>query len=267
MQEIKVVQIGIGHDHGLLVFKSIMKQKKYINDLSMTKIFWEEYYLIGITSNESVTNMIKIIPVKYAESTLPESMVFCNGDKNKLFPIVFLVYLIITDKKTILVDAGCETMPGFVMKKFIGPINALGRVGIQTSEITDVIITHAHHDHIECVKYFENAVLHIQKEEYLNGKKYIPDDALINVFENECKITDDVKVIKIGGHSVGSCVVEVDKDEFIYVIAGDECYSRKCIENHIVTGSSYCIEKSTAFLEKYDKEKYKILCCHEDGEI
>lgn len=26
MQKIKVVQIGIGHDHGLLVFKSIMKQ-------------------------------------------------------------------------------------------------------------------------------------------------------------------------------------------------------------------------------------------------
>lgn len=220
-----------------------------------------------ITSNESVTKMLKIIPVKYAESTLPESMVFCNGDKNKLFPIVFLVYLIITGKKKILVDAGCETMPGFDMKEFIGPVRALKCAGIQASEITDVIITHAHHDHIECVKYFENAVLHIQKEEYLNGKKYIPDDAHINVFKHECKITDDVKAIKIGGHSVGSCVVEVDKDNFVYVIAGDECYSRKCIENHIVTGCSYCLEKSAAFLEKYDKKKYKILCCHEEGGI
>ena len=98
--------------------------------------------------------MIDIIPIDYGKSLLPESWIFENGAENKFRPIVFRVYLIRTENRLILVDAGCETMPGFDMKDFIGPIKALRNIGISLEEITDLIITHAHHDHIECAKYF-----------------------------------------------------------------------------------------------------------------
>ena len=109
---------------------------------------------------------MKIITLDYAKSKLPESMIFPFGEKSKSRDIAFKVFLIKENEKLILVDAGCETMPGFDMKDFIGPVTALKNIGISPKEITDVIITHAHHDHIECVKYFENAVIHIQKDEY-----------------------------------------------------------------------------------------------------
>jgi metal-dependent hydrolase (beta-lactamase superfamily II) len=61
-------------------------------------------------------------------------------------------------------------MPRFEMRECIGTVKELENVNINREDITDVIITHSHHNHIECVKYFENAVIHIQKDEYTIGK-------------------------------------------------------------------------------------------------
>lgn len=207
----------------------------------------------------------EIIPIEYGKSFLPESMVFQNGEKDKLRPIVFMVYLIKTENRLILADAGCETMPGFDMRDFIGAIKALKKENIQPDDITDVIITHSHHDHIECVKYFKRAVIYIQRDEYNDGKKYIGEDTNIKLFDDEAQICSCVKAVKIGGHSKGSCIVEIYDEDDKYVIVGDECYSRECLDKKIPTGSSYCLEKSREFIEKYTDGEYKLLLCHEKG--
>ena len=205
---------------------------------------------------------MQIIPIEYGKSVLSENMIFINGNENKFRDIVFKVYLIKADEKLILVDAGCETMPGFVMRDFLGTVRALENISVSCKDITDVIITHSHHDHIECVKYFENAVIHIQKDEYEIGKKYIPDILNINIFENDFEVSKNIKVIKIGGHSKGSCVVGIEKSGEIYVIAGDECYLRECLILKIPTGSSCNQKASRDFVEKYSDERYKVLLCH-----
>lgn len=206
---------------------------------------------------------MQIIPVEYGKSVLPESMIFINGDENKFREIVFKVYLIKTDKKLILVDSGCETMPGFVMRDFIGTVQALKNINITPDEITDVVITHSHHDHIECVKYFNNAVIHIQSDEYEGGKRYIPDEFKVNVFENEFSVCENVKIVKIGGHSKGSCIVEIAIDTKDYIISGDECYLRECLTKEIPTGSSFNQNASREFVKKYSDSKYTVLLCHE----
>ena len=205
-----------------------------------------------------------IIPVKYAESVLSESEIFKNGDKDRLRSIVFMLYLIKTNERIILVDAGCETMPGFDMKNFVGPVKALEKLGVSLDCITDVVITHSHHDHIECVKYFNKAVIHIQLEEFKTGRKYIPDNFRINTFEDEFCVCRNVRIIKIGGHSKGSCIVEIKKDGKTYIIAGDECYLRECLKKKIPTGSSVNIKLSKDFIEKYSDEKYIVLLCHDE---
>ncbi len=207
---------------------------------------------------------MEIIPVEYGKSVLPESMAYINGDKEKNCEIVFKVYLIKTDNKLILTDAGCETMPGFIMKDFLGTVKALENKNVLPDTITDVIITHAHHDHIECVKYFKNAVIHIQKDEYESGKEYIPEDFTVNVFDNEFHVCDGVKIIKIGGHSKGSCIVEISKNGEIYVVAGDECYLRGCLTKKIPTGSFVNQKASEDFIRKYSDSKYTVLLCHDE---
>jgi len=207
---------------------------------------------------------MQIIPIEYGKSVLPESMIFINGSEDKVREIVFKVYLVKTNEKLILVDAGCETMPGFVMRDFIGTVQALKNINIVPEEITDVIITHSHHDHIECVKYFKNAVIHIQKDEYESGKRYISDDFKVNIFQDECCVCENIKAVKIGGHSKGSCIVGITSDGKNYIISGDECYLRECLNEKIPTGSSFNEKASKDFIQKYSHEKYTVLLCHDE---
>lgn len=208
----------------------------------------------------------KIIPIRYGESVLAEDQIFEDGAKDQYRPIVFLIYLIRTDEKLILVDAGCETMPGFDMKQFVGPVKALQKAGVSPEDITDLIITHAHHDHIECTKYFVHAKIYIQKEEYEVGKRYIPANAQVMTFDQEYEVCDSVKIIKIGGHSIGSCIVQIDDRTPVVILAGDECYQYACLEGNIPTGCSCNRQKSRAFIEKYSKKEYTVLLCHELSE-
>ena len=207
---------------------------------------------------------IEIIPIDYAKSTLPESWVFLKGDKDVKVPIVFRVFLLKTADRLILVDAGCVTMPGFDMVDFIGPIKALKNMGISVDDITDVILTHHHHDHIECVKEYKNAVVYIQKDEYEKGKQYIGTEQTVKTFDDEIQVCDGVKVIKIAGHSVGSSIVEIAGEDKPTIIAGDECYSRQCLIKKIPTGMSPNPEVSKAFVEKYGSDQYSVLLCHDN---
>ena len=204
----------------------------------------------------------EIIPIEYGKSVLPENQIFENGAEDKVRPILFMIYLIKTENRLILADAGCTTMPGFEMEDFIGPIKALEKLNIKTGDITDIIITHAHHDHIECADCFENSAVYIQRDEYESGKDYLKN-AKITLFDGEIQVSHDVKAVKIGGHSKGSCIVEVTCDNDKFIIAGDECYLRECLTKKIPTGCSYSKEKSRDFVEEYSKSEYNVLLCHD----
>lgn len=205
-----------------------------------------------------------ILRINYARSTLPENCIIPGGDAGREVPILFSVFVIEAEDKKILVDAGCETMPGFVMEDHITPMAALEKRGISVADITDVIITHAHHDHIECVKYFPQARVHIQQDAYAKGQKYLTGNENICTFSKENAVAEGVKVVNIGGHAVGSCVVEVESKGKTYVICGDECYTRRNLSEKIPTAASRCPEASRAFIEKYTKEPYVCLLCHDD---
>ena len=119
---------------------------------------------------------MKIVALKYGESVFGENNIFYGGDEANMLPITFVVYLIQTKDKNILVDAGCDDGAGFQMSVFKKPVEVLKEYGLKPCEITDVIITHSHHDHIEAIAYYTNATIHIQKDEYDIARKYIPKD-------------------------------------------------------------------------------------------
>lgn len=206
---------------------------------------------------------MKIVPIVYGDSFLSENLVFLGGDKNKMHPIKFILYFLEDGGRRILIDAGCDTMPGFDMRNFIGPVAALERAGISPSDITDVIITHAHHDHIEGVRHFASATVHIQKDEYAQGAEYLRGNPHINTFDSEYSLTDNVTVIKIGGHSMGSCIVDIKSGGARYIAVGDECYARECLTRIIPTGASCDPDRSLAFVKKYSSAEFTPLLAHE----
>ena len=57
--------------------------------------------------------------ITYGRTTIPESWIYAGGDENKKVPIILSVFLIETEDMKLLVDAGCNTMPGYVLEDFI----------------------------------------------------------------------------------------------------------------------------------------------------
>lgn len=202
---------------------------------------------------------MKIVALKYGEFVFGENYIFKGGNKDKCLPISFTIYLIQTENKNILVDVGCDDGAGFEMSLFKKPVDVLKEYGLSPNDITDVIITHSHHDHIEAIKYYGNAVIHIQKDEYVMAKKYIPTSFTVHLIDVEFSLAKNVIMRKMGGHSIGSCIVLADN----YVFCGDECYYEKCLTDKICTGASYNEELSRIFIKEFSKDTYIPLLFHD----
>lgn len=74
--------------------------------------------------------------------------------------------------RTILLDCGlnnashgAEFVNRFNVQNWFGPQDVLAEVGCQPEEVTDVVLTHAHFDHMGGLELFPNATFYIQQEE------------------------------------------------------------------------------------------------------
>ena len=112
-------------------------------------------------------------------------------------------------------------------------------------------------------RFLKNAVIYIQRDEYESGKGYFAEGMNIKLFDDEMQICPGVKAITLGGHSKGSCIVEITDNGRKSIIAGDECYLHECLDKRIPTGSSYCPDKSRQFIDTYGSGEYTVLLCHD----
>lgn len=62
---------------------------------------------------------------------------------------------------------------------------------------------------------------------------------------------------------MGSCIVICEDNKIKYVLCGDECYYKACLEKKIPTGASVAPEKSKAFVEEYSKSEYITFLFHD----
>ena len=210
-----------------------------------------------------MSHINRLIAVKYGETFIHGAMAYQGGDPKVKIPISLIVYLIDTGDRKILIDSGCETMPGYDLFNFSSPADTLRKAGLSPDEITDVILTHAHHDHAEATCRFPNATVYVEEQAYPYAKCFIPDEMRVEIFCESTTVDDCITVKMIGGHSEGSCIVEFDYRGQRYIVCGDECYVRACLEEKIITGCSCCPEKSLEFIKKYGNGEYVTLLAHD----
>jgi glyoxylase-like metal-dependent hydrolase (beta-lactamase superfamily II) len=105
--------------------------------------------------------------------TLPQfqvSSLVAGADRSRRLDIPVMVWLLKgSDGKRILVDSG------FYQKRFVDqwkvvnfrtPADAVSAAGVKPEEITDIIISHAHWDHVGGADLFPKATVWIQRDEY-----------------------------------------------------------------------------------------------------
>lgn len=94
-----------------------------------------------------------------------------HGPSKDSINIDFVIWLMKGNNgKNILLDAGflndIEDAKDFNVADYIRPDSALARLNIKAEDITDIILSHPHWDHIDGVGLFPKAHVWIQKEDY-----------------------------------------------------------------------------------------------------
>ena len=207
--------------------------------------------------------MVKLTALKYGETEIHGRMAFQDGDKAQKLPIALLFFLIETEDKKILVDVGCDTMPGFPLFRFQKPVEVLEACGVSRREIIHVILTHAHHDHADAARYYPQATFYLHRDALPQTEKYLPQEAQVCLLDDEYTIAEGVTFRHVGGHAVGSSIVLVESADKTFVLCGDECYTKENLTLKKPTGSSRCLEASTAFVEEYSKDVYIPILFHD----
>lgn len=178
--------------------------------------------------------------------------------KDGLVDLPFSFVLARRGERNVLIDTGFmqdEHSSGFSRKfgipNWISPVRLLGEIGVAADEITDIIVTHAHFDHMGSIAEFPNAQIVIQKSELLTWYEMIalpprfshltaiidPDNlrtALEASIQHRVTLVDgdqdDVLPgihVRLGsGHTIGQQYAIVDTGRGRLVISGDCVYSR-----------------------------------------
>ena len=112
----------------------------------------------------------EILGVRYgALEDFPLASLIPGSPEGEVIDVAMALWVVRDAERTILVDTGFfrpEWLDRFNIRGFVNPVEALARVGIAPEQVTDVIITHAHWDHMGGIALFPEATLWIQEAEY-----------------------------------------------------------------------------------------------------
>jgi glyoxylase-like metal-dependent hydrolase (beta-lactamase superfamily II) len=115
--------------------------------------------------------------IRYAISPgVPVAELVVNGPKDQKVDIAMVVWLIRGGGHTILFDSGFHRdthLKEFPMKDFLRPDEAVKTAGVNPEDVTDIVISHSHWDHMGGIDLFPKATVWIQREEY----RYYTGDA------------------------------------------------------------------------------------------
>jgi len=225
--------------------------------------------------SKSGDEKLQIYQIKYADSMYPKKYIFQNYKGDEKSPFAWKFYYISLNGIKILIDTGFNNtnlIKMYNIQNFKDPVEILKENGINPEEITDIIITHHHFDHIGSVHKFKNSNIYIQKDEFnaffkLRGlqeiKNFLKNSNRVIKFQDSIKLYDSITVENIGGHSIGSSVVFLRLDKMEFCFTGDEIINNKNAEDKIGIGAYYNKKKNLEFINRLSKGNYKLLNFHE----
>jgi glyoxylase-like metal-dependent hydrolase (beta-lactamase superfamily II) len=169
---------------------------------------------------------------------------------------IYALWLIRGGGRNILFDSGFHRARWFkewAIQEYLRPDEAVKLAGVKPEEITDIVISHAHWDHMGGIDLFPKAVVWIQKEEfrYYSGEAWQaggqhggidPEDvqALVKLnTEGRVRLVDGdnveifpgIRAHTGGRHTYASQFLEVQGDP-AFVLASDNCYLYRNLAEH-----------------------------------
>jgi glyoxylase-like metal-dependent hydrolase (beta-lactamase superfamily II) len=196
--------------------------------------------------------------VRYADlPDFPVSELVVGAPQGEKIDIAMAVWLIRGGGHNILFDSGFHReswFKYFPMKNFLRPDECVKLAGVKPEEVTDVVISHAHWDHMGGIDLFPKATVWIQKAEfrYYTGEAWQaggnhggidPEDAkeLVKInTEGRLRLVDGdnqeilpgIRVFTGARHTYSSQYLRVSGKQ-PFVLASDNCYLYRNLEKHM----------------------------------
>lgn len=107
--------------------------------------------------------------IRYASAEDEVAGLVMGAPKGEKINIAMVVWLIRGGGHNILFDSGYHRdtfLKYFPSTEYIRPDEAVKLTGVQPEEITDIVISHSHWDHLGGIDLFPKAVVWIQKQEF-----------------------------------------------------------------------------------------------------
>jgi glyoxylase-like metal-dependent hydrolase (beta-lactamase superfamily II) len=182
-----------------------------------------------------------------------------GADRTRKLDIPVMVWLLKgSNGRQILVDAGFyrqKFLDQWKPRDFRTPAAAVESAGVKPEAVTDIIISHAHWDHVDGADLFPKATIWIQRDEYryYTGEAWqtrgghggvFPEDmeALLKINTegrlrfvegDDQEILSGIRCYTGGKHTYASQYVSVRADAGTIVFASDNIYLYENLEKHV----------------------------------
>jgi glyoxylase-like metal-dependent hydrolase (beta-lactamase superfamily II) len=213
---------------------------------------------VAIVAARAPTPTYEVYAIRYA--TIPAfraSGLIAGADTSRRLDLAMMVWLLKgSDGRKVLVDAGFHR-DDFVQRwhptGFVTPSEAVARAGVRPDEITDLIISHIHWDHLDGLDLFPKARVWIQREEfdyYLDSTGTVKNRSIdagdakmlaqaaregrVVLIDGDAKeIIPGITVYTGGKHTFGSQFATVHATAGTIVVASDNMYLYENLARHV----------------------------------
>jgi glyoxylase-like metal-dependent hydrolase (beta-lactamase superfamily II) len=209
----------------------------------------------------------------------PANALILHADSTRKIDIAFIVWALRPtsgDHRTVLFDAGFyrdKFMQSWKPSDYSKPSEAVARLGITPDDVTDIIISHVHWDHLDGADLFPRARIWIQKDEY---QHYVDANGLpisrtidtadaamlaklyragrVRLIDGDAQeIIPGITVYTGGRHTYASQYLGVRTHEGTIVLASDNAYTYENLTGRVPIAQTYAPADTIANLNAQDR--------------
>ena len=213
---------------------------------------------VACATRRSPPPTYEVYAVRYG--TLPGfrvSSLIAGADPGRRLDIAMMVWLLKgPNGRNVLVDAGFyreKFLTQWHPTDFLRPSDAVARAGVQPEDVTDIIISHVHWDHLDGIDLFPKARVWIQRDEFthhLDSTGAVKDRAIdaadaqvlagiaregrvMLVDGDDREIIPGIRVYTGGKHTFASQFATVQSEGGTIVLASDNMYLYENLARHV----------------------------------
>lgn len=196
----------------------------------------------------SGTSDYEILAIKYGTRRGTRSEIFLNyhlyGEPDGPLGMDYFFWVIRNRDRTVLVDCGFSPQGGRVRGRtqLAEPLAALSDLGLSPADVDQLVVTHAHYDHIGNLSSFPDCEVvvaadeiafwsgpyagrrqfaHSVETEELTALSAVVADGRARLVGDETEVAPGIRAIKVGGHTPGQLVVVVRTAQGETMLASD----------------------------------------------